>query len=60
MHNAIHKPQDTGNFLTGIDFIFSEIKLEPDYHQKIKELKLELEEFSALRNIIDLEPEDIE
>ena len=55
-NNEIQEPQDTGNLLTGIDYILSEIKLDPDYDLKIKELKLELEEFSTLKNIIDLEP----
>ena len=35
-NHEIPEPQDTGNFLAGINYILSEIKLDPDYDLQIK------------------------
>ena len=57
--NEMSEPQDTGNYLTGIDFILIEIKLDHNYDLKMKELERELKDLTILKDMIDLDPEEI-
>ena len=42
-NNYIPEPQDTGNILTGVDFIISEIQMNACYDLKIKRLNFYFE-----------------
>ena len=59
-NNDRPEPQDNGNILTGVDLLISEIKMKSDdYDRQVKNFELDLEQFPAFKNLIDLAPEEI-